>query len=67
MVLLWWVGFDLGKGVIKIYQKFQIIPSNVKPDLSYKDYDWTIDLELFYRNGSNKHLNNNNTKFVFIF
>jgi len=47
--LMNWFRGDFGckKGVIKICQKFQIIPKNVKPDLSYKDYDWTIDLDNF--------------------
>jgi hypothetical protein len=47
--LMSWFRGDFGckKGVINICQKFQIIPNTVKPDLSYKDYDWTIDLDNF--------------------
>lgn len=47
--LMSWFRGDFGykKGVIKICQKFQIIPNNAKPDLSYKDYDWTIELDNF--------------------
>lgn len=47
--LMSWFRGDFGykKGVIKICQKFEIIPNTVKPDLSYKDYDWTIDLDNF--------------------
>jgi hypothetical protein len=45
-----WFRGDFGyrKRSIKHLSKFQIIPSNVKPDLSYKDYDWTIDLDNFF-------------------
>ncbi|MFT5963679.1 MAG: hypothetical protein ACI9L6_000392 [Flavobacterium sp.] len=47
--LMSWFRGDFGykKGVIKICRKFEIIPNTVKPDLSYKDYDWTIDLDNF--------------------
>jgi hypothetical protein len=48
---LWWVGLEVILVIEKEYKnlsKFQIIPSNVKPDLSYKDYDWTIDLDNFF-------------------
>jgi hypothetical protein len=47
--LMSWFRGDFGckKGVIKICQQFKIIPNNVKPELSYKDYDWTIDLDNF--------------------
>jgi hypothetical protein len=47
--LMSWFRGDFGckKGVIKIAKQFKIIPNDVKPDLSYKDYDWTIDLDNF--------------------
>ncbi|MBU0940747.1 MAG: DUF547 domain-containing protein [Bacteroidetes bacterium] len=47
--LMSWFRGDFGckKGVIKIAKQFNIIPNDVKPDLDYKDYDWTIDLNNF--------------------
>ena len=47
--LMSWFRGDFGckKGVLNICKEFQIIPNNVKPELSYKDYDWTIDLDNF--------------------
>lgn len=47
--LMSWFRGDFGnkKGVREICKKFNIIPNNVKPDLDYADYDWTLDMDNF--------------------
>lgn len=47
--LMSWFRGDFGnkKGVREICKKFNIIPNNVKPDLDYADYDWTLDIDNF--------------------
>lgn len=47
--LMSWFRGDFGnkKGVLKICKKFNIIPEKAKPALSYKTYDWTLDLNNF--------------------
>lgn len=47
--LMSWFRGDFGnkKGVREICKKFNIIPENVKPDIDYADYDWTLDITNF--------------------
>jgi hypothetical protein len=47
----WFRGDFVAKRVLKICKQFKIIPNDVKPDLSYKSYDWTIDVNNFYKTG----------------
>lgn len=42
-----WFRGDFGgkKGIIKLLQQKNIIPSDAKPTIKWKDYDWTLDLK----------------------
>jgi len=44
----WFRGdFDGREGIIKVLSQFDIIPKNSAPALTYKDYDWTLDIANF--------------------
>ncbi|MCG9793861.1 DUF547 domain-containing protein [Flavobacterium algicola] len=47
--LMSWFRGDFGnkRGVWEICRKFNIIPEDAKPKLSYKYYDWTLDIDNF--------------------
>jgi hypothetical protein len=49
--LMSWFRGDFGnkRGVLKICKKFKIIPAEAKPQLNYKDYDWTLDIDNFIK------------------
>ena len=43
-ILQWFKGdFGGDKGIINILMKNNIIPDNSKPDITYKEYDWTLE------------------------
>jgi hypothetical protein len=42
-----WYEGDFGgeKGIIELLKKMGVLPEDVRPEIEYKDYDWTIALE----------------------
>ena len=47
-LLSWFRGdFSAAGGVIAFLKKYEIIPKNSDPDLSYDNYDWTLDINNF--------------------
>src|SRR6056297_2770925 len=44
--LMSWFRADFGgsSGAIQMLKKYDVIPENADPDISYKDYDWTLEL-----------------------
>lgn len=47
--LMSWFRGDFGdkKGVLEIHKNLKIIPQDANPSLSYKEYDWTLNLDSF--------------------
>jgi len=44
--LMSWFRADFGgsSGAIQMLKKYDVIPENADPDISYKEYDWTLEL-----------------------
>ena len=47
--LMSWFRGDFGdkKGILEIHKNLKIIPQDANPSLSYKEYDWTLNLDSF--------------------
>ena len=41
-----WFRGDFGgpSGAIQMLKEYDVIPDNADPSISYKDYDWTLEL-----------------------